>query len=257
MPIHPTAVISDHAQIAPDVEIGPYCIIEAGVTVGTGCVLKAGVHLLGEVTLGSHNTIHSYAVIGDTPQDLSHTSEIQSTVIIGDHNIIREHVTIHRGAKSGGITRLGDHCLLMATSHIGHDSTVGDHVILANGTMLGGHVSVGDRVFLGGGTGVHQLVRIGSYAMSQGNSSISQDVPPYCTCSQLNQLRALNVVGLRRAGFTTAQRAELKTLFTLLFQSGKNLSDALCEAERSTWSPTALLLLNAAKSPSRKGIMRR
>ena len=255
--IHPTAQISDHVTLAEDVHIGPFCVLDGHISIGKGTILKAGVHIWGNVTIGEQNTIHSHAVIGDTPQDLSYDDGIDSEVIIGDHNIIREQVTIHRGATQGGVTRLGNHSLLMAVSHLGHDSSVGNHSIIANNCLLGGHVSVGDRVFLGGGAAVHQFIRIGNYAMCQGNSSISQDLPPYCMSYQLNKLVGLNSVGLKRGGFSVDERKEIKRLFTLLYQSKLNLSDAIQAASQEEWSDHASLLLEAVKSPSRKGVMTR
>jgi len=171
------------------------------------------------------------------------------------HNSIREGVTVHRGAKNEGMTRINNHTMLMANSHVGHDSIVGDHSILANNVMLGGHVTVGKRVFLGGGAGLHQFVNVGDYAMSKGNSSISQDLPPYCVCAESNSLKGLNVIGLKRAGFSPAERKEIKTLYTLLFRSGKNLSEAILEADQNSWSKGASLLLNAVKNPSKKHVM--
>ncbi len=253
--IHPTAQIGSDVKLAPSVTIGPFCVLDGEIEIGAQTVLRAGVHLWGRVTIGENNTIHSHAVIGDYPQDLSFTTDIKSQVIIGDHNTIRENVTIHRGAADGGVTRLGSHSMLMAGSHLAHDTAVGDYTILANNVMLGGHVTVGDRVFLGGGAGVHQFINIGDYAMCQGNSSISQDLPPYCMSYAINQLVGLNNVGLKRAGFDPAQRKEIKSLYSLLFKSGLNRSEAIAEAESQDLSEAALLLLNAVKSPSRKGVM--
>jgi len=257
MSIHPTAQISDSVTLAENVTIGPFCVLDGEITIGAGTILRASVHVWGKVTIGEGNTIHSHSVIGDYPQDTSYTPDIQSEVIIGDHNSIRESVTIHRGAAEGGTTRIGDHCMLMAVSHVGHDSCIGDHTIIANNCMLGGHVSVGSRVFLGGGAGLHQFVKVGDYAMCQGNSSISQDLPPYCMSYGINTLLGLNTVGLKRAGFTVEERKEIKSLFALLYQSGQNLTEAIANAENKDWSKTAIPLLDAVRSPSRKRVMTR
>ena len=255
MSIHPTAVIGDSVTLAENVTIGPFCVLDGEISIDAGTVLVASVHILGKVTIGENNRIHSHAVIGDYPQDTSFTPKIGSKVIIGNSNSIREAVTIHRGAKDNGVTTIGNHSMLMANSHIGHDSSVGDHTIIANNVMLGGHVSVGQHVFLGGGAGLHQFVKVGDYAMSKGNSSISQDLPPYCICAESNTLKGLNVVGLKRNGFSMEERKEIKTLYSLLFRSQKNLSEALAEADQTEWSEKAQLLLNAVKSPSRKHVM--
>ena len=255
--IHPTALISADVTLADDVTVGPFCILEGDITIGAGSVLKAHVHILGTVTIGEKNTFHSFSVIGDYPQDLGYTPEIQSGVRIGNGNSIREHATIHRGSVEGGVTTLGNDSFLMAGSHIGHDSKVGNNTILANNALLGGFTEVGDRVFLGGGAGVHQFVKIGSYAMIQGNSGLTKDLPPYCVSHGINLMSGLNVIGLRRAGFTAEQRKEIKSLFFLLFQSGNNLSVAIQEAEELSWSPPVQLMLDAVMNPSRKGCMTR
>lgn len=257
MSIHPTAQISDSVTLAEDVHIGAFCILDGEISIGAGTRIAPGVHLFGKVTIGNENRIHSHAVIGDTPQDLSYSTQIQSEVIIGDRNTIRENVTIHRAATQDGITRLGSDNMLMAGVHLAHDCQVGNNTILANNCLLAGHVTVGDHVFLGGGAGLHQFVKIGNYAMSQGNCAITQDLPPYCMCYGRNQLAGLNSVGLKRAGFTPDERKEIKRLFTLLLGSGKNLSEALQEAETQNWSERAQILLNAVKTPSKKRVMTR
>lgn len=255
--IHPTAIISEDVTLGEDVTIGPFCILEGEITIGRGTTLKASVHLFGKVEIGEENTIHSHAVIGDFPQDLGYKPEINSGVIIGNGNTMREFVTIHRGSVEGGMTSLGNNSFLMEGSHLGHDAVVGNHTILANKALLGGFTEVGDRVFLGGGAAVHQFVKVGNYAMTQGNSGLSKDLPPYCVSHGINIMAALNVIGLRRGGFNAEQRKEIKSLFFLLFQSGKNLTEAISEAEAQNWSPAALPLLHAVQNPSRKGVMTR
>lgn len=255
--IHPTAIIGKDVTLEEGVCIGPYCVLEGEIQIGAGTTLNAGVHILGMVNIGKENKVHSHAVIGDLPQDLSYTEGIHSRVEIGDGNTIRENVTIHRGAAEGGVTRVTNHTFLMAGCHLGHDSRVGDHSILANNTLLGGHVDVGSRVFLGGGTVVHQFVKVGDLGMTQGNSGLSQDLPPYCVSHGINLLAGLNAIGMKRAGYSPELRKDIKSLFTLLFQSGVNLTDALKEASLQDWSPEALVLLKAVSHPSKKGVMRR
>jgi len=255
--IHPTALLSDEVTVAPDAIIGPYCVLEGHITIGSKTRLAAGVHVFGRVEIGAENTIHSHAVIGDLPQDLSFDPQADTGVSIGDRNTIRENVTIHRATQESGNTVVGNDCLLMAGVHLGHDSCLSNHVILANNTLLGGFVTVGSRVFLGGGTVVHQFVKVGSYGMTQGNSGLSQDLPPYCISHGINLLAGLNSVGLRRNNFDAEQRKEIKTLFKALLSSNKNRSEALTEIEKSSWSPQGRLLIDAVKNPSRKGIMSR
>lgn len=255
--IHSTAQISQQARLADDVIIGPFCILDGDISIGAGTHLKANVHIWGTVTIGEENTIHSNAVIGDSPQDLSFTPEINSEVIIGNRNTIRENATIHRGAKEGGVTRLGNNCLLMAGAHLGHDCTVHNNAILANNVMLAGYVEIGNNVFLGGGAGIHQFVRVGDFSLLQGNSGLTKDLPPYCVSYGINTLSGLNIIGLRRAGFSNVERKEIKHLYTTLFQSGKNTSEAIAIALESEWSEKAQLLLNAVASPTKRGFITR
>ena len=255
--IHPTAILSETVVVAPDTVIGPYCVLEGRITIGSKTHLKAGVHIYGTVDIGDQNVIHSHAVIGDLPQDLSFDERTESGVLIGHRNVIRENVTIHRATKEHGETSIGNDCLLMAGTHVGHDSCVADHAILANNTLLGGFVTIGERAFLGGGTVVHQFINVGSYGMTQGNSGLSQDLPPYCVSHGINLLAGLNSVGMRRSELTLEQRKEIKSLFRALFNSRKNMTEALKEVEQESWSPQAQLLLDAVKNPSRKGVMTR
>ena len=255
--IHSTALIGSEVSLAKNVEIGPFCVLEGSISLGEGVILKPNVHIFGEVSIGKHTKVFSNSVIGEIPQDLSYDETLSSGVSIGERNTIRENVTIHRGSKEGGMTKVGNDNFLMAGSHLGHDSQVGNNSILANNTLLGGFVTVGDRVFLGGGTVVHQFVKVGSFAMTQGNSGLSKDLPPYSISHGINLLAGLNVVGLRRGGFDSDQRKEIKKLFTLLLNSGKNISSALEEACEGEWSDEAMLLLEAVKTPSQKGVMTR
>jgi UDP-N-acetylglucosamine acyltransferase len=209
--IHPTAVIEEGAQIGEGCRIGPHAVIYRHVTLGPGCDVHAG------------------AVLGDTPQDFAFQESVESRVVIGAKTVIREHVTIHRGTKEGTSTVVGERCFLMANSHLGHNVVLGNDVILANGSMLGGYVEVGDRAFLSGNVLVHQFTRIGRLAMVSGGAGLSKDVPPFCTMhgAAVNQLAGLNVVGMRRAGMTPPQRAEVKRAFALLYRSGLNVKQAL------------------------------
>ncbi|MCB1101645.1 MAG: acyl-ACP--UDP-N-acetylglucosamine O-acyltransferase [Kiritimatiellae bacterium] len=223
--------------MAPDVVVGPYAIISAGVTLGAGCVVGPHVVIHPYVTIGERCALHAGAVIGDTPQDLSF-KEVPSFVEIGNQCILREGVTIHRGTKENTSTRVGDHCLLMANSHLAHNVELADHVILANGVMLAGYVTVGERVFIGGGAGLHQFIRVGRLAMIGGLSGLSQDVPPFCTTSSVtyNELAGLNTVGLKRAGFSPEVRTEIKRAFKCYFRSG--LSRAAAEAQLEAAGPS-------------------
>ncbi len=257
MNIHPTALVSSTARLAGDVEIGPFAVIEGPVELAAGVRIGGHAWISGDTWLGEGTSVGWGAVIGADPQDLSFDPATPSGVRIGARNVIREYVTIHRGAKPGTFTTLGEGNYLMAGAHLGHDSQVGNDNVIANNVMFGGHVRLGNRAFLGGGTAYHQFVHIGDLAMVQGNAAASQDVPPYCVVYGVNQMAGLNTVGLRRAGFDAAARAEIKQLFRLLFRSGVPVSRAVAAAAEIAWSPAARLLLEAVAHPSSKGVIAR
>ncbi len=227
MSIHPTALVSREAEISPTAEIGAYAVVEGRVRIGAGCRVMPHAQIVGEVELGEGCKVGRGAVIGEDPQDHSFRASVKSGVVIGAGTVIREHVTVHRGRSDGGVTRVGEGNYLMVGSHLGHDVEMGDGNVLANGVLIAGHCVVGSHVFLGGGTVVHQFVRIGDYAMAQGNSSLSMDVPPFTMVGQLNVLFGLNVVGLRRAGFSQELRTRLKQVYKKIYRSGKNRGQAL------------------------------
>ena len=225
--IHPTAILEPGAQLGVEVQIGPYAYVAATARLGDGCVLGPHAVVLEHTTLGARCRVHSGAVLGDLPQDLSFKDE-PSYVVIGDDCVFREGATVHRGTKPGTTTRLGSHVYMMSNSHAAHNTEVGDRVILASGVLLGGYVIVGERSFLGGGSAVHQFCHIGRLAMVGALSMISKDLPPFCTSlsAENSQVGGLNVVGLRRAGFTAVQRAQIKQAFGLVYRSGLNVTQA-------------------------------
>jgi UDP-N-acetylglucosamine acyltransferase len=240
--IHPTAIIHPKAKLDSTVEVGPYAVIDAGVELGAHCVVGPHVYLTGETKIGSHNRFHAGCVIGDAPQDLKYKDE-PTRVRIGDHNVFREHVTVHRATKTDGETVIGSHNFLMANCHVGHNCELGNNIIIANGAMLGGHATVQDRAFISGNCLVHQFVRVGTLAIMQGGSAISKDLPPFTIARGDNGICGLNAVGLRRAGFTAEQRLELKKFYHALFRSGKSLRTALADAQKNFSSPAAKILL--------------
>jgi len=250
--IHPTAIIDPRARLDATVCVGPYAVIDAEVELGPHCVVGPHVHLTGRLRAGAHNRFHAGCVLGDAPQDLKYTGA-PTGVRIGDHNVFREHVTVHRSTKPEEETVIGSHCFLMAHSHVAHNCRLGDHVILANGALLGGHVTVQDRAFVSGNCLVHQFVRIGTLALMQGGSAVSKDLPPYTVARGDNHICGLNIVGLRRAGFAPAQRLELRQLYQLLFRSGRRLRDALQEAAGRFTSPAARVLIGFV-AESRRGV---
>lgn len=252
--LHPTAIIAPTAQLAPEVTVGPYAVVDAHVTLGPGCVIGPHVHLTGHTTIGARNRFHAGCVIGDAPQDLKYQDE-PTCLVIGDDNVFREHVTVHRSNKLAEDTVIGSHNFLMAHSHVGHNTRLGNHVIIANGALLAGHVEVGDRAFLSGNCLVHQFTRIGTLALMQGGAGISQDLPPFCIATGDNGICGLNVIGLRRNGFNSEQRLELKHLYHLLLLNEKPWRDALAEAQASAQGDAAKLLVSFVAA-SKRGVCR-
>ncbi|MGC6464194.1 MAG: acyl-ACP--UDP-N-acetylglucosamine O-acyltransferase [Akkermansiaceae bacterium] len=255
--IHPTALISESAEIADDVEIGAYTIIEDNTKLGPGCKIDSHAKICRGVIFGPDNKVGHGAVIGGDPQDLGFMTSTDSGVVIGEGNTFREYVTISRSTREGECTRIGHHNFLMAVSHLGHDGEIGDHNVIANNVMMAGHTKIGNRTFLGGGAAIHQFIHIGDFAMVQGNAGMTRDVPPYCIVHQINQLSGLNVIGLRRGGFTSEERSEIKKVYQLLLASKTSRSDALAEVEKHTWSQAAERLIEAVRHPSSKGILTR
>lgn len=217
MNIHPTAIVSPSARLGENIEVGPYAIIMDGAQIGSGCTIQAHAVIEGSVTLGEGNLVGYGSIIGSAPQDLSHTPDISSSVVIGNHNRIREHVTIHRGSKEGNTTRVGDHCFLMTGCHLAHDVEVGNHAIITNNVLLAGHVQIGDRAVLGGGSVFHQFIRVGRNAMISGGLGFRQDIPPFTIGAHDNTIVGLNTVGLRRAGFDAATRDALHDAYRRVF----------------------------------------
>ena len=241
--IHPTAVIHPQARLASGVTVGPYVVIDAGVTVGAGCELGPHVYLVSGTELGRNNRIHAGAVIGDWPQDLRYRGEA-TRVVIGDDNVIREHVTIHRSNKAEEVTRVGSNNLLMAHCHVGHNSSIGNSVIIANGALVAGHVTIQDRVFISGNCMLHQFVRVGTLALMQGGSGISKDLPPYMIATGNNRIAGLNTIGLRRAGFSSGERLELRRVYHLVFRGGLKFRDALERSRGEFKSEKSKVLLD-------------
>lgn len=223
--IHPGAFVHPQARLDPTVTVGPGAVIDAEVEVGAGTVIGPHVHLTGHTTVGAGNRFHTGCVIGDAPQDLKYDGA-PTRLRIGDRNVFREHVTVHRSNRLDEDTVLGSDNFLMAHCHVGHNCRLGDHVTLANGATLAGHVSVGDRAFISGNCLVHQFTRVGTLALMQGGSAISKDLPPYIIARGDNDICGLNIIGLRRAGVGEADRLELKRLYRALFRSGRGVREA-------------------------------
>jgi len=217
--IHPSAIVSTEAKVGAGVKIGPYCLVEEDTTIGDKCVLHSHVVIKKGTHLGQGCIIHPFAVLGDDPQDIAFDSVIKSGVKIGALCQIRESFTVHRSTRENGFTQIGESCLLMAGSHVGHDCQLGNHVILVNQVMLAGHVRVGDYAFFGGGCGVHQFVEIGESVMLGGNGSYSGCIPPFLLVSGRDCIHGINLVGLRRRGFSRDEIREIKHLYQQIFRT--------------------------------------
>jgi len=225
--IHPTAIVHPGAVLADDVTVGPYTVIEDKVKIGRGT--KIGPHTVIKpfVEIGEDNEIYQFASMGEVPQDLKFGGE-ESTLVIGDRNRIREFTTFNRGTKGGGgVTRIGNDGFFMAYSHVAHDCHLGNHVILANGVQMGGHVHIGDHAVIGGLAALHQFIRVGEHSMVGGGSAVSQDVPPFTVIAgEHASIHGLNLVGLKRRGFSNETLDAIKKAYKAMFRSGLTFKDA-------------------------------
>jgi UDP-N-acetylglucosamine acyltransferase len=241
--IHSTAIVHPSAKIDSSVRIGPYTVIDEGVELGPGCIVGPQVYLTGLTRVGAQNQFFAGCVIGEAPQDLKYSGE-PTRLRIGDHNVFREQVTVHRSNRTAEETVIGSHNFLMQHSHVAHNCLFKDHIILAGGALVAGHVTVEDRAFISGNCLVHQFVRIGTLALMQGGSAISKDLPPFTVARGVNGICGLNTIGLRRAGFTPEQRLELKQLYRALFRDAANLRSALAAAGQKFSSGPAKVMLD-------------
>lgn len=228
--IHPSAIIEEGASLASDVLIGAFAYIQKDVILHSGVEVMQGACIYGKSEIGEGTKIYPYAIIGLPPQDIGHKSEDDVSVIIGKNCTLREYVTINAGTKKGGgITRVGDNCFIMISSHVAHDCQIGSHVIMANGVALGGHVSVGSFTVIGGLTPVHQFVHIGEGCMIAGASAISQDIPPFCLAEGNRAVvKGLNAVGLKRR-FDKDDIRALQSAYRKLFRSKNAIKQSASE----------------------------
>ncbi len=230
--VHPTAILEEGAELAAGVTVGPYAVIGPHVRIGPGCAIHAHAVLLGRTVLGEGNSIHSHAVVGGEPQDLKYRGE-ETLLRIGDRNQIREGVTINRGTlQGGGETVLGNDNLLMANCHVAHDCRIGNKVILANAVMLAGHVHIHDQANIGGGAGIHHFATVGRFAYVGGLARVTSDIPPFTVVEgHPGRPRAINVVGLRRAGYSDDRIAQVKEAFKQLFRADAPMQDSWAQLE--------------------------
>lgn len=254
--IHPTAIIENGATIGENVSIGPYCVIGPQVTIGDSCELKSHVVVAGRTTIGSGNRIFPFASIGHAPQDLKYHGE-ESEVIIGDNNQIREQVTINPGTEGGGmVTRVGSNCLMMVGAHVAHDCQISDRAILVNNATLAGHVTVGEFAIIGGLSAVHQFVRIGKHAMIGGCSGVENDIIPYgSVMGNRAHLAGLNLVGLKRRGFSRDVIHDIRNAYRLLFAPEGTLQERLEDvAELFQSNEPVMDIVNFIRSDSSRAV---
>ena len=255
--IHSTAIIDPSAELASDVEVGPYAIINAGVSIDSGTTVESHVVISGPTSMGKNNHIYPYASVGCDPQDKKYSSE-ETSLEIGDGNVIREYCTISRGTSQDiGVTRIGDDNWIMAYVHIAHDCQVGDHTIFANAASLAGHVIVEDYVIFGGFTNVHQFCRIGAHCFTGMSSVISKDVPPYMMITgHPAHPHGLNTEGLKRRGFSPDAVQKIKRAYKLLYKSDMKLEDAKNEISSMVADCPELEVMCSFLDQSTRGILR-
>jgi UDP-N-acetylglucosamine acyltransferase len=255
--IHPTAVVDKHAELDSSVEVGPYAVIGPKVKIGARTRVGAHAVIEGDTVIGENNHLFQFSAIGAIPQDLKYAGEA-TRLEIGDSNQIREFATVHVGtAGGGGVTRVGNGCLLMANSHVAHDVQLGDACILANSAALAGHVVVEDRVIFGGLSAVHQFTRIGRLAFVSGGAMVTQDVPPYVTVQgDRAEVVAINTVGLTRAHFKEEQVARVKDAFKILYRSKLGFREAIAHVRAEHGGHEEIDHLVAFLENSERGIAR-
>src|SRR3989304_8931689 len=224
--IHPSAIVSGKAKLGDNISIGPFSIVEDDGEIGNDCKIGPHVVIYNGARIGNKVIIHQAASISHVPQDLKFSNE-QSYFYVGDETVIHEYVTLHRGTVETGFSCVGKNCLLMAYSHVAHDTTVGDNCILANGVQLAGHVVIEDYVIIGGMTPVHQFCNVGMHCMVGGGFRVTQDVPPFILCAgEPLKYSGLNVIGLRRRGFTNENILQLKKLYSYIYDNTMNVTQA-------------------------------
>lgn len=255
--IHPSAIIHPDARLAADVEVGPWTIIGPDVEIGAGSVIASHVVIKGPTRIGKQNRIYQFSSIGEDTPDLKYKGE-PTRLVIGDHNTIREGVTIHRGTvQDRNETSIGDHNLLMAYVHVGHDSVIGNHCILVNNAALAGHVHIGDWAILSGFTLVHQFCKIGAHSFSGMGTAIGKDVPAYVMVNgSPAEAKNINTEGLRRRGFTKEDITVLTKAYKTIYRRGLTLDEALTELDAQVSECAALQLLIDSLRSSERGIVR-
>ncbi|HZS57103.1 MAG TPA: acyl-ACP--UDP-N-acetylglucosamine O-acyltransferase [Bryobacteraceae bacterium] len=253
--VAPTAHVGSAAVIGPRVRVGEFCVVESDVVIGRGCVLEPYVYIKRWTTLGEENEVSAGTVLGTDPLDKAFARE-RSYLVLGDRNKIREHYTISRGTKPESVTRIGSDNYIMTSGHIAHNCVLGDNIVIASCALVAGYVEIEDQAFVSGGVVIHQFSRIGRLAMIGGNSRVNLDVPPFFLYSGFNvEPEGLNIVGLKRAGFTLDQVRALKNAYRVLYRSGLKQEAALTKIETESATPETLHLVKFIRN-SERGICR-
>jgi UDP-N-acetylglucosamine acyltransferase len=255
MPIHPTAIVDRRAEIDPSVEIGPYVVIDGPVRIGPRTRLLSHLTLTGDTVLGADNVLYPNVHVGHEPQDLAYR-DVPTGVRLGDRNVLREGVTVHRGTKPETRTEIGSDVYLMSNAHVAHNCRVGDGAIMASGALLGGYVEVGERAFISGNCVVHQFVRVGRLAIMRGLSRTSRDVPPFALLDGTHEVRGINRIGLRRAGLPPATIRAVAEAYRLLFRVRQNLAEAIVRVERELGDVPEVAEVLAFIRSSKRGVAR-
>ncbi len=253
---HPTAIVSSKAQIADDVQVGPYSIIEDDVVIAKGTIIDSSVSIKNGARIGENVKIYHAAAVAGSPQDLKFAGE-KTELMVGDNTIIREFVTLNRGTAAHGQTEIGKNCLFMAYSHAAHDCIIGDNVIIANSVQMGGHVEIGDFAIIGGATVIHQFSLVGEHCMVGGGFRITQDILPYSTVAGYPlRCLGLNSIGLQRRGFSSETIATLKKMFRFLMSKKLNTSQALAKIDEEVEKiPEVIKVLEFIKR-SERGVVK-
>lgn len=255
--IHPTAVISENANIGDNVTIGPFCVVDDNVTIGDGCILKSHVVVRGPTRIGKNNKFFQFSSIGEDCQDKKYAGE-PTELVIGDDNEFREGVTVHRGTiQDNSITIIGSRCLLMANAHVAHDCVLGDDIILANNVAVAGHVHIDDFVIVGGAVGIHQFCKIGAHAFLGAGGIILRDVPPFVMVSgQKNIPQGINSEGLKRRGFDKADIMAIKRAYKTIYREGNTLEEAISKLSAQEDSVEGVTAMTAFLKTAERGIIR-
>jgi UDP-N-acetylglucosamine acyltransferase len=252
--VHPSAIVSPEACLAPDVTVGPFAVIDGPVELGPGCRVGPQAVLLGRVIAGAGNEFYPGSVIGGPPQHMGYKGE-PTCVRIGDGNIFREGVTVHRGMPTTGETVIGHGNLFMVNSHVAHDCKVGNHCLFANGAVIGGHVEVSDRALLSGNTAVHQFCRVGQLALLSGTTAISQDLPPFFIAQgAVNRVHGVNIIGMKRAGYSSADIQAVREAYRILHLQALTIPTAVERITRQLSDSIAVRELIEFIQASKRGI---